>query len=374
MASIDGLPADQRAVLQLVLQRGRNYDDIAQLLSIDRAAVRERALSALDALGPGTRVPAEQRALITDYLLGQLPGGVADNVHDRLAESASERAWARVVASELGTLARGPLPEIPVEGASDGDAGAVAAAEAIEEPVAADAAPEQPATAVAGEPATVAAAPATAAAEPAAEAASAGPRPDPAGPGDDRPSSRRGGAILLGAGALGIIVVVVIVILLVSGGSSKSHTTTSSASASTTAPASSTAATSTGTSSTASGTPTPVAQVNLTSPSGNAKTKGAAVIVRQGSTTAIEIIAQGVPANTAHDAYAVWLYNSASDSKLLGFVNPGIKANGVLRTLGPLPTNASHFKHLLVTRETQAKPHGPGATVLQGTLNLPAGT
>jgi Sigma-70, region 4 len=363
MASIDGLPADQRAVLQLVLQRGRTYEDIAKLLSIDRAAVRERALSALDALGPGTRVPAEQRALITDYLLGQLPDGVADDVHSRLATSGSERAWARVVASELGTLSSGPLPEIPVEGASDGDAGAVAAVEAIEEPVAADAAPEQPATE-----------PAPAAAEPAAEAASGGQRPAPAGPSDDRPSSRRGGAILLGAGALGIIAAVVIVILLVSGGSSKKHTTTTAASASTTAPASSTAATSTGTSSTASGTPTPVAQVNLTSPSGNAKTKGAAVIVRQGSTTAIEIIAQGVPANTAHDAYAVWLYNSASDSKLLGFVNPGIKANGVLRTLGPLPTNASHFKHLLVTRETQAKPHGPGATVLQGTLNLPAGT
>ena len=57
MASLDSLPADHRAVLQLVLQRGRSYDDIAQLLSIDRAAVRERALSALDALGPQTGVP-----------------------------------------------------------------------------------------------------------------------------------------------------------------------------------------------------------------------------------------------------------------------------------------------------------------------------
>ena len=53
MASLDSLPADQRAVLQLVLQRGRSYDDIAKLLSIDRAAVRQRALAALDALGPG---------------------------------------------------------------------------------------------------------------------------------------------------------------------------------------------------------------------------------------------------------------------------------------------------------------------------------
>ena len=57
MASLESLPADQRAVLQLVLQRGRSYDDIATLLSIDRAAVRQRALSALDALGPQTGVP-----------------------------------------------------------------------------------------------------------------------------------------------------------------------------------------------------------------------------------------------------------------------------------------------------------------------------
>ena len=117
MASLDSLPPDQRAVLQLVLQRGRSYDEIAQMLSIDRAAVRERALNAFDGLGPSTRVPAERRALITDYLLGQLPEKVADDTHRGLAESANERAWARVVASELGTLAAGPLPEIPTDGA-----------------------------------------------------------------------------------------------------------------------------------------------------------------------------------------------------------------------------------------------------------------
>ena len=48
------LPADQRAVLELVLQRGRNYDQIARLLSVDRAGVRQRALAAFDALGPRT--------------------------------------------------------------------------------------------------------------------------------------------------------------------------------------------------------------------------------------------------------------------------------------------------------------------------------
>ena len=57
---------------------------------------------------------------------------------------------------------------------------------------------------------------------------------------------------------------------------------------------------------------------------------------------------------------------------LLGFVNPGVKSDGVLRTLGRLPANANHFKQLLVTRETQAKPHSPGTIVLQGALSLPA--
>src|SRR5581483_3559712 len=51
MASLDSLPPDQRAVLQMVLQRGRSYDDIAEMLSIDRASVRRRALEAFDELG-----------------------------------------------------------------------------------------------------------------------------------------------------------------------------------------------------------------------------------------------------------------------------------------------------------------------------------
>ena len=115
MASLDSLPSDQRAVLELVLRRGRSYDDIARLLSIDRAGVRERALAGFDALGPDTDVPPERRALITDYLLGQLPSRVSEDTRDRLAASPSERAWARVLASELTPLASGPLPEIPTE-------------------------------------------------------------------------------------------------------------------------------------------------------------------------------------------------------------------------------------------------------------------
>src|SRR5438270_11824264 len=113
MPSLESLPADQRAVLDLVLQRGRSYDEIAKMLSIDRAGVRQRALSAFDALGPQTRLEPFRRALITDYLLGQLPGRISEETRASLARSPAERAWARVLASELAPLARDPLPEIP---------------------------------------------------------------------------------------------------------------------------------------------------------------------------------------------------------------------------------------------------------------------
>src|ERR1700727_1387929 len=116
MPSLDNLPGDQRAVLEMVLARGRSYDEIARLLSLDRAKVRERAQIALDTIGPHTEVAPEHQHRIADYLLGQLPDAEVQEVRDVLADSPSDRAWARVVASELAPLTGGnPLPEIPVE-------------------------------------------------------------------------------------------------------------------------------------------------------------------------------------------------------------------------------------------------------------------
>ena len=77
------------------------------------------------------------------------------------------------------------------------------------------------------------------------------------------------------------------------------------------------------------------------------------------------------PQTPSHDAYAVWLFNSPTDSRLLGFVNPGVKSDGVLQAGSLLPSDVSHFKQLLITLETQAKPHAPGQTVLKGPLNVP---
>jgi Sigma-70, region 4 len=349
MASLDSLPPDQRAVLQLVLQRGRSYDQIAQMLSIDRAAVRERALSAFDALGPQTRVAPERRALITDYLLGQLPPRVADETRDRLGESPTERAWARVLASELTPLAKEALPEIPVDASRRSQPGVPEPQEAVAEPAAARSAP--------------------------AAARQAPPDYVPGGPSDPSRagarSSRRGGAILLG---LGVLVVIVVLIVIISGGGSskKNNTSGSTAVASTPAATTTTATTpattpTTGTSTTAAKV---IGQVNLSSPTSAKGTTGVAQVIQQGSQIGVVIVAQGIPANTKHDAYAVWLYNSASNSKFLGFVNPGVKADGKLQTAGVLPANASSYKELLVTVETQPKPAAPGKIVLQGAFSV----
>jgi hypothetical protein len=340
MASLDSLPPDQRAVLELVLKRGRTYDQIAQMLSIDRAGVRERALAAFDALGPQTRVPPERRALITDYLLGQLPAKVSDDTRDRLGQSASERAWARVLASELEPIAVSPLPEIPTDGARE------------PEPAVASVA--------AGEPAVAAAQ-----ASPGEPAAAAQPRGLAA-----RPSSRRGGIILLSLGALIVVAAVVVIALLSSGGSKQNATTNASAPASTSSTPTTSSTPSTSTSTTAANGAHLVAQINLTAPASAAAKKpvGVALVLKQGKNTGVAIRAQNLPANGKHDAYAVWLYKSSKDSHILGFVNPSVGSDGVLQAESALPTNAGHFSELLITKETQQSPKSPGTVVLQGAL------
>jgi hypothetical protein len=386
MASLDSLPADQRAVLQLVLQRGRSYDQIAAMLSIDRAAVRQRALSAFDALGPQTRVASERRALITDYLLGQLPPRVAEQTRDRLGESATERAWARVLAGELAPLAKEPLPEIPTEAggrrapereADEAEAERPAGTRRTTRPRRREPAPE-PIAATAGMAAVDQ--PAGGGDRIPPDDGLRGPETDPAAA---RASSRRGGAILLGLGALAAAIIVAIVIIA-SGGSSHKHSggTTSPATTSpaTTSPATTSPATTTPastspsatatTSTTATATTKLVGRVTLTSPTGSKTTAGVAEVLQRGTALGLVLVGEGIPANTKHDAYAVWLYNSAHDAVRLGFVNPSVKADGKLQTASPLPANTAHFKRLLLTLETTAEPKVPGKIVLEGPLSI----
>jgi hypothetical protein len=349
MASLDSLPPDQRAVLDLVLQRGRSYDDIARLLAIDRAGVRARALEAFDGIGPDTGLAPEARALITDYLLGQLPERVAEQTRDRLAESPYERAWARVIASELAAVASKPLPEIP-----DGKPRAKApASDTTDAPasVGDKAPPEQRRPE-----------------QPSRSGRRRVPRPT------DRPSSRLGGAIFLGLGAIVVVAVVVVLIAILASGSSSKPTSTTSALAGGTATQPSTATTG-ATTGTTSGTTTGttstgakiIGQVNMNPPSGTGSAKGVAFIVQASSALGVIIQASGLAPNS-HNAYAVWLSNSPTDSKRVGFVNQAVGKNGRLQTGGQLPSNATHYKDLLLTIETQNSPKTPGQVVLEGSF------
>ena len=91
-------------------------------------------------------------------------------------------------------------------------------------------------------------------------------------------------------------------------------------------------------------------------------------MVKQGNKAAIAIVGHGLPPNTKHNAYAVWVYNARNDAVLLGFVNPGVGKNGRLETTGPLPANPAHFRQLLITTETTVEPKQPGQVILQGNL------
>ena len=372
MPSLDNLPGEQRAVLEMILKHGRSYDEIARLLSRDPAAVRERAQIALDTIGPHTEVAPEHQHRIADYLLGQLSDGEAAEVRDLLADSPSDRAWARVVSSELAPLAGDkPLPEIPVQRSAprepEGPAGPTE-----QPPAAAPArAPAVEPLAPSGEPTASGLGPAQPDPEPKRRRGRRKKRDDGvAVPAGSPRSSRLGGAVVI---LVAVVAVAAVLFFVLRGGHSKQHTASTPATTTAVAPASATTPTSsTPTTSTSATSAKVVAQINLTPPSTDKKSKAAGIaeVLNEGTSDGIAIVAQNVPPNTTKppNAYAVWLYNSQKDAKILGFVNPSVTKTGRLSTAGGLPTNASHYKELVVTVETTAAPKEPGSIILQGAL------
>jgi Sigma-70, region 4 len=349
MAPLDNLPPDQRAVLQMVLQRGRSYDEIANMLSIDRSAVRQRALDGFDAIAPAAVIPGPERALVTDYLLRQLPDKVADQVYTYLEASDADREWALAVAAKIEPLTSGGLPEIPVGaplGADDGPDGGL---EQDSDPPAVD--PEVASGSPERRPVRAEAVVINALAS----------TPSPAPSSQSPPSSRRGGAILLISIPVVIVLALIVGKVITSGGSSKpkpvavsTQTTHSAATVSTTTTAT-------------TGASTPLlAQLNLNSPTGAQNTVGIAQVVRTKKGVGVVIDAEGLPPNTTHNAYGVWLYSSPTSHYFVGFVPTLVGKSGRMATGGQLPAGATRFNRILVTLETQSKPTTPGEVVLSG--------
>ena len=105
------LKPDQRAMLQLLLERDQSYDDLASVLGVEPDEVHERARAALTELG-GSDPDAEVG--LTDYLLGQAdPIGRADAVR-HLQSDPEAQALAQKIAAQLQLLAPdADLPQLP---------------------------------------------------------------------------------------------------------------------------------------------------------------------------------------------------------------------------------------------------------------------
>src|SRR4051812_7288537 len=108
---LDALAPDQRAVVQLVLQRERSYAQIAELLKISEDAVRARAHAGLGALAPDVELPADKVAQIADFLLGQQNGKPRQATRALLRDDPAARAWAETVRGSLEDV--GSVPDLP---------------------------------------------------------------------------------------------------------------------------------------------------------------------------------------------------------------------------------------------------------------------
>src|SRR3954464_370639 len=105
---LDALAPDQRAVVQLILQRDRSYAQIAELLKISEDAVRARAHAGVSALAPDVELPADKIAQIADFLLGQQNGKPRQATRKLLREDEGARTWAETVHASLADVGEGP--------------------------------------------------------------------------------------------------------------------------------------------------------------------------------------------------------------------------------------------------------------------------
>jgi Anti-sigma-K factor rskA/Sigma-70, region 4 len=325
MATFDQLPADQRAILELVVGRGQSYAELSTMLGMTPARVRELARDALGDLAPATakRVDPDWRGQVADYLLGQQNGPEATATRGHLKRSEPARAWAFSLLDSLSHLyPNGSMPAIPD---SDG---------AEPEPL--------PAKEPEPEPELV-------------SAPSPPPPPTPPAAGGLSPAAqsfvRRRRMIIGGiAGAAVIAVVVLLITGVFSGSDNNKKESTGSASTGTTGGA------------------TRILYEGVLKKVGSEKGDGVALIIQAGNNKPQLVVqAEALTPSGQKNAYEVWLYNSPTEVAPLGaqFTDK----NGGLQGRGPLPDNFKDFKSVVVSREkVGTQPAKPSNIVLRGDL------
>ncbi len=314
MSRLNSLSPDLRAALALLLRQRKRHAEVAAMLSMPERAVHDRAHAALGLLAPAQarELSPEHRDQVGEYLLGQQTDQQQRETRAYLRRDPAARAWAQALERELQPLASDSLPRIPA--------------------------------------------------------------PSSNGREPQLPSSRTGGALLLGAIAAAIVVVVLLIVG-VGGGAGKGHPA-STTNASSTASGKTTASANTGTSTTSGASSaahtTRSKALPLTPPDPTtSKAVGLAYVFTQSGRHAFYLLAKELPSLPSGTFYAVWLEGAPSAPRdyPLGSL-PGTGSDGLVEGGGPLPSTAADYTRIAVTTETSHTPTAPGPTVLRGAFAL----
>lgn len=318
MATFDKLPAEQRAILELVIQRRQSYGDLADMLGMPTARVRQLARDALVDLSSrsAARVDADWRGQVADYLLGQQTGPEGTATRGHLKRSEPARLWALSLLDSLDHLYdETDLPVIP-----EGEAAPVRRRERTREP------------------------------EPERERERAPLRKRPSRPlsadAETIVRRRRIAGAAAAATALLFILLVWPVGLLTGDGDDDGGDTTSEA---------------------AAAQPRVLGQLLLRPQSGE-KGVGIALITERDGERSLLVQARGLKPTREGEAYEVWLFNSQDDATSMGAQLTDKQGN--YQGAGRLPDNYEDYTYLDISRETvdQNAAHS-GDSVLRGRLS-----
>jgi hypothetical protein len=319
VATLDQLPADRRAIIELVLRRGRSYAQLSKLLEMPEPRVREHAREALAALAPRSadRVDRHWRDQVADYLLGQQTGPEAKATGAHLRGSEAARTWALSVLDSVGHLySAGAEPKVPERGGRRADAGGARAARAP---------------------------------EPTAATASARDRAPLSGR-LTAPQRRR---LAAGAAALAVVAGLVLLATQVLGGDDDPATATD------------------GTEATAAAAPQVVAQLVLR-PVGDGQGAGGAIIAERAGQPVMLMQAK-LPRIAGDQAYVVWLYNDPRNAVAVAV--PQVDRRGNLRALAPLPAEFTRFRFIDVSLQKRSdRTRHSGNSLLRAPLELAPAT
>ncbi|MGI8729614.1 MAG: RNA polymerase sigma factor [Solirubrobacteraceae bacterium] len=304
MASLDSLTESQRAILQLLLKRGKSYGEIETMLKLAEGTAQTRAHEAITALGPDRPQLGEAlRHEIADYLLGQQSGAVSAATRVYLGDSAAGRAWARDVAGSLQPLAAGELPDVPSEPAP----------------------PARPASASGTAPAQV------------------------------ESKSRLSNNLILAALGVAVVIAVILIVGISGDDSDKSATSTVTRTGATT-PGNSPQTISQGKLAAPSGSDS------------DASAETGIIRYPQTNNFKLLVAGKNLQPPPQGASYGVWLYSSRSENRFLGFPEATVSEEGNLDIVADLAPDTPNFKEVLVTLETEEEPSLPGRIVLRGDL------